>query len=255
VRYAPSSQLLQLTQNQQRPDFSNLFAIQNPNDDLYFTDIEVETIRQNFPYDDVLVRGAARKTVIDSQCLRVAHCVHISCHGSFNFMSPLESALVLADAYTDKYLDLEKCLILGEIFGLDLSQCRLVTLSACETGLTDPTSLSDEYIGLSSAFLYAGSLSVVSSLWAVNDLSTAFLMIKFYQNLWAGASVAVALNQAQLWLRDVTSEKLKRWIEENRLMLSPTHKINIRRLMSWFEDDEQPFREPFYWAAFCAVGQ
>lgn len=90
------------------------------------------------------------------------------------------------------------CLSLGEIFGLDLSQCRLVTLSACETGLTDFRSITDEYIGLPSIFLYAGSPTVVSSLWTVNDLSTAFLMIEFYQNMRAGNSVVLALNKAQL---------------------------------------------------------
>nr|MDJ0632476.1 CHAT domain-containing protein [Xenococcaceae cyanobacterium MO_188.B29] len=83
----------------------------------------------------------------------------------------------------------------------DLRQSRLTVLSACETGLTDFRSLTDEYIGLPSGFLYAGSPNVVSSLWAVNDLSTAFLMIKLYQNLQDKDfhdSVPIALNQAQL---------------------------------------------------------
>jgi CHAT domain-containing protein len=90
-------------------------------------------------------------------------------------------------------------------------------------------SLSDEYIGLPSGFLYAGSSSVVSSLWKVNDLSTAFLMIKFYQNLSAGVSVAVSLNQAQLWLKHLTKGDLETWIEENQLPLDPTVMIPIRR--------------------------
>jgi CHAT domain-containing protein len=108
---------------------------------------------------------------------------------------------------------LERCLTLGEIFGLNLSQCRLVTLSACETGLTDPTSLSDEYIGLPSGFLYAGSPSVVSSLWTISYISTAFLITKFYNDLQQGVSVAVALNQAQRWLRDATGDELQQWME------------------------------------------
>ena len=79
--------------------------------------------------------------------------------------------------------DLDKCLTLDKIFALKLEKCRLVTLSACETGLIDFNNTSDEYIGLPSGFLLAGSPSVVSSLWKVNDLSTSFLMIKFYENL------------------------------------------------------------------------
>jgi hypothetical protein len=49
----------------------------------------------------------------------------------------------------------------------------------CETGLSDPSSTSDEYIGLPSGFLKAGSSSIVSSLWSVDDFATALLMIRF----------------------------------------------------------------------------
>jgi CHAT domain-containing protein len=145
VRYAPSCQLLQLTQSWKRTNFSNLFGVQNPTLDLAYSDIEMATIEQAFhPHTEILVKADARKEAISNQRLQAAHCVHFACHGIFNLESPLHSALVLANADLNE-LDLERCLTLGEIFGLDLSECRLVTLSACETGLTDPTSLSDEY--------------------------------------------------------------------------------------------------------------
>ena len=70
---------------------------------------------------------------------------------------------------------------------------RLVVLSACETGLIDFKNSSDEYIGLPSGFLYAGRSSVVSHLSTVGDLSTAFLMIKFFQNLQAATNISVPL--------------------------------------------------------------
>ncbi|MEC4817730.1 MAG: CHAT domain-containing tetratricopeptide repeat protein, partial [Scytonema sp. PMC 1069.18] len=266
VRYAPSSQLLQLTQNQQHTDFSHLFAVQNPTGDLRFSDVEVEILRQNFTYQDVLVREAAQKTAIKNQRLRTAHCVHFACHSQFNLQNPLCTPIVLAGAVSRKFvelerdifgraIELEKCLILAEVFGLDLSQCRLVNLSACETAWTDYTSFSDEYIGLSSGFIYAGSPSVVCSLWSVNDLATAFLMIKFYNLLQSSASVVLALNQAQLWLRCVTMAELENWIEENQLPLRPTIKIVLRRLFHQIPDDTRLFKEPYWWAGFCAVGQ
>ncbi len=133
--------------------------------------LEVETIRSFFSstHTQVLVKQEATKTALDAyQNLPLVHCGHFSCHGYFNVASSLESALLLAN---------NERLTLGEIFQLSLTQCRLVTLSACETGLTDFRSFSDEYIGLPSGFLFAGSPSVVSSLWTVSDLSTAFLMI------------------------------------------------------------------------------
>lgn len=152
-------------------------------------------------------------------------------------------------------IDLEKCLTLGEIFALNLEKCRLVTLSACETGLTEFTTLTDEYISLPSGFLYAGSPNVVSSLWTVNDFSTAFLMIKFYQNLDRCNSVVVALNQAQLWLRNITKKELLAWIKEKQLIRDRTIKMKLIRQFKKISDSSQPFKKPYYWAAFCATGQ
>ena len=212
-----------------------------------FTDIEVETIPRFFNQAYVLIKADATKAAIDNQRLRTANCVHFSCHGYFNFESPLESALLLAD---------EQPLTFGEILALDLSQCRLVTLSASESGLTDFTSFSDEYIGLPAAFLYAGSPSVVSSLWEPSDLSTAFLMIKFYENLLNQIKVAVALNQAQLWLRDVTRQDFIVWLNNLALEVkTKTHQMTIEDLLSLYAPNEKPFGQPFHWAAFCAIGQ
>jgi CHAT domain-containing protein len=252
VRYAPSCQLLQLTQSWKRTNFSHLFGVQNPTLDLAYSDIEMSIIRQAFhPHSEILVKADARKEAISNQRLQAAHCIHFACHGIFDLESPLHSALVLADADL-KAFELKSCLTLGEIFGLDLSQCRLVTLSACETGLTDPTSLSDEYIGLPSGFLYAGSPNVVSSLWTISDISTALLIAKFYNDLQQGVSVAAALNQSQRWVRDATGDELQQWIEEQQLPLNPTLKMSLQRRL---RQNRYPFQSPFYWAAFCAVGK
>ena len=68
-----------------------------------------------------------------------------------------------------------------EIFGMDL-KASLIVLSACETGLGKLSS-GDELVGLTRAFIYAGTPSVVASLWSVEDSSTAQLMASFYKNL------------------------------------------------------------------------
>jgi CHAT domain-containing protein len=84
-----------------------------------------------------------------------------------------------------------------EIFGMDL-QASLVVLSACETGLGKLSS-GDELVGLTRAFIYAGTPSVVASLWKVEDSSTAALMASFYKNLKTMSKVD-SLRQAQLQL-------------------------------------------------------
>lgn len=260
VRYAPSCQLLQLTQNQEQSNFDRLLAIQNPTKDLGYTSVEVGTIQRYFHHTDVFVENAAKKAtlvevkikdnetreVVQNSQLSLANCIHFSCHGEFNFESPLDSALLLADG---------ERLTLGEIFDIDLSQCRLVTLSACETGLTNYKIISDEYVGIPSAFLYAGSPSVVSSLWTVQNVSTAFLMIKFYENLSLNETVEIALNQAQLWLRNLTKKELQEWISKNQISLDETLKMSLRRRLHKISDNEQPFKSPFHWAAFCAIGK
>ena len=273
VSYAPSVQLLQLTQKQSKPSLTNLFSVQDPTEDLKFTNLEVTAIRSQFiPHDDVLVGKAASRELLTKERLAKANSTHFSCHGYFNFENPELSALLMAGSKLEaekgegnqqqekRYLpsreggsiDLDKCLTLGDIFGLDLRNCRLVTLSACETGLTDFKSLSDEYVGLPSGFLFAGSPSVVSSLWAVNDLSTSFLMIKFYHNLQEIDSVPVALNQAQLWLRAVTKQELEEWV--NQLDLSEGEIFEIEAALLEHPPEACPFNSPYYWGAFCAVG-
>jgi CHAT domain-containing protein/predicted LPLAT superfamily acyltransferase len=296
IRYAPSFQLLQLVEQRQRltPTSPHLFAIQNPTRDLRYTDIEVETIERTFnPNTHILKKNDATKTAFTQvqTILRNAHYAHFSCHGAFNFDSPLHSALILAESviananlpsnadsfreptpatntryqpwYNNQVFDIQKSLTLQDIFeSLDLPDCRLVTLSACETGLTNFNSLTDEYIGFASGFLYAGSLCVVCSLWNVDDFATAFLMIQFYQNLrmlWTNpdlshanySTVAKALNEAQCWLRQVTKTDLQTWMQP--LNLDQRQIKNIEWRLRRYNDP--PFHNPEYWAAFCAVGK
>ena len=82
-----------------------------------------------------------------------------------------------------------------DIVGLDL-KASLVVLSGCETAL-GKMSRGDELVGLTRAFIYAGTPSVVASLWKVDDASTAQLMSSFYRNLKTKSKVE-SLRQAQL---------------------------------------------------------
>jgi CHAT domain-containing protein len=244
-----------------------LVAIENPNQDLPFTEVEVTALRTHFKEDTVYRHQAARKNQIDFQDL---HCLHWAGHGYFDLDKPDNSGLVLADAFlstpTDparhrltprgNYLDMTKCLTLPDIFTLPLDHCRLVTLSACETGWSDPKSSTDEYIGLPSAFLYAGATNVVNSLWQVNDLATAWLMIKFYQNYRQDStSVAKALNEAQKWLRGLTKRALREWLEESPITLTLNQRAELEDNLSRCGEDEKPYQGVYYWGGFCAVGR
>jgi len=277
VQYAPSCQVLQLLQNREHVNFSHFFAIQNPTNDLDFTDLEVETISSYFPETTILAREQATKATFNDALERLssAHCFHFSGHSFWDFSSPLHSALVLSQnsGQTDSshrayipvpssfqpesnrpYLDLENCLTLTEIYNLNLNQCRLVALSGCETALTGFSRTTDEFIGFPSAFLYAGATNVVGSLWSPNDISAAFIMIKFYDNLSKGLPIVVALNQAQLWLKNVTAQEFLKWADQFNYF-SFIQKEGIEDYVSRYKSAEKPFTNPFYWAAFTVIGK
>jgi CHAT domain-containing protein len=275
VSYAPSCQLLRFPQNNTTTEFADFFAIQNPTGDLPYTDIEVETIHKAFNPNHILKKSKATvdalKTPPTADYFQLARWLHFSSHGYFNFNEPEKSALQLARSSNppqdlpnerllqvsrDVEIDLSNCLTLEDIFLLNLPNCRLVTLSACETGLTDSTSTSDEYIGLPSGFIRAGAASVVSSLWAVNDFSTALLMIKFYDNLQnLTPNVPSALNQAQQWIRQVTQVELLQWLD-SIIYIDVQQKQKIQeQLQLNYKPEQQPFKKPYSWAAFCAMGE
>lgn len=92
-----------------------------------------------------------------------------------------------------------------EAAGLDLSQTRLVVLSACDTG-TGLQSRGQEVQGLRWGFRASGAQALVTSLWRSNDVATRKLMKNFYSELLSSAqrgeadvlSGAAALRAAQL---------------------------------------------------------
>ncbi len=107
--------------------------------------------------------------------------LHLSTHGYFNANNPLLSGLELEpDDSNDGLLEVH------EILNLSLD-ADLVTLSACETGLSsgyfNQIPAGDEFVGLSRAFLLAGSHSVLATLWEVDDRSTVAFMEGFYRHL------------------------------------------------------------------------
>lgn len=117
--------------------------------------------------------------------LAVADVLHLACHAEFRADNPAFSALHLADGP----------LTLRDAAALPLAG-RLVTLSACETGLST-VAPGDEQLGLVRGFLLAGAPTVVASLWTVDDAATAALMAGFYRRVRGGQAPAEALRGAQ----------------------------------------------------------
>jgi CHAT domain-containing protein len=195
---------------------------------------------------EALTDGTATKEAV-TQAVGGSAFLHLSCHGSFGWQEARESALYLAN---------DEPLPLREILNLRLEQMRLVTLSACETGITDWRETPDEFVGLPAAFIQAGAPAVVSSLWVVDDRSTALLMERFYKNhLERDMPFPEALREAQLWLRDATREELGEYYEAMlRVRLPEKVASEEAAKMMLGDPDDRPYTSPFYWAAFTYTG-
>lgn len=89
-----------------------------------------------------------------------------------------------------------------ELVGVNLEKCKLMTLSACETGRGQEIT-GQGVLGLRAAIMSGGVRSVLMSMWKVSDESTTRLMDEFYKNLWIKhMSAAEALRQAQLSMKN-----------------------------------------------------
>ena len=86
----------------------------------------------------------------------------------------------------------------ADIFTLE-TDAKLVVLYACNTAGGE-ISQGYELVGMSRAFMYAGSPVAVASLWKVSDASTAKLMSYFYSEIKKGNSAGQAMREAQLKL-------------------------------------------------------
>jgi CHAT domain-containing protein len=101
---------------------------------------------------------------------------------------------------------------------------------------------------------------VVSSLWAVGDLSTVLLMERFYIDHLGGTSAPAALRQAQIWLRGATARELaerfaiERAKPDEQRQMPYEQASEAWRRFARMSPDERPFASPVYWAAFMFSG-
>jgi tetratricopeptide (TPR) repeat protein len=180
-----------------------LFGVPNPA--IPRVQGEIDALAELFGSARVFAGDAATEKAFREQSPE-ADIIHLASHAVFREDNPLFSAIQLADSWISLY----------DLYSLRL-RAVLVTLSACATGLSQVLA-GDELVGLTRGFFQAGAASVVVSLWAVNDASTAVLMERFYRVLERGAGPAAAMRTAQTELR-------------------------------------REYPHPYYWAPFLVVGR
>jgi CHAT domain-containing protein/tetratricopeptide (TPR) repeat protein len=150
---------------------------------------EIHTLSGLFPDAITLLGKAATRSNL-MKFAPQARFLHLASHSYFRRDNPMFSFLQLADSPLHFY----------NLLDLQL-QAEMVTLSACHTGM-NMVFPGDELHGLMRGFLYAGAPSLVASLWAANDISTAQFMGEMYSRIGVGDTKRQAIRAAQLAIKD-----------------------------------------------------
>ncbi len=140
--------------------------------------------------------------------------IHLACHGFFNDSQPLLSGIDLPPGPAQ-----DRQTFVSDLFGARLGS-SLVTVSACESGLSEFTQ-ADELLGLSRSILHAGAAATMLSLWQVADASTCWLMENFY---WHYA--------------------------QNRQSKTRSLQLAMQAVKA-----QEEHAHPFYWAPFVVMGE
>ena len=263
ISYLPSIQVgINLLAHPTNPE-NRLLSIENPdsiqtNDDgtvtkfppLTAAEAESELICRLYPQTTRRHKNQTTLPQVTAQLNQPHSVLHFTGHGYYNFKQPLQSALALSQA--DR-------LTLNEIIKLDLSTYDLACLCACETAIAGNQTITTEYIGIVSAFLYAGVAKVVSTLWTVESVASAVLMVEFHHRRLTGKPENQALSEAKHWLRTASVAELSRWYQQQMDALPDDHSLRpwlCDRLdeLATMKSDSIPYENPYFWAAFTLTG-
>ena len=207
--YVPSMGVYELSMLKRKKEKTlNIISFGDATKSLPFVRFELDSIKKAIPWASIVEDDSAYETTLKEHGPKY-NILHFAGHGRFDFLNPNGSYLIMKeDKKNDGFLTVR------EIYDLH-SDYDLVVLSACQTGL-NKISKSDELLGMSRAFLFAGTHSLIASLWEIEDKSTAMLMENFYNHI-KKYTFSEALRKAKM--------------------------SNLRK-----------FHHPYYWSAFIPIG-
>jgi len=187
------------------PDYSSLPKLA----ELSLATNEIENIKSIYETEGGVVgRPFLKENASESNFWRLAkhkkstgNILHVTCHGTFDFVDPMNSALLLTD---------------GKIDASEIARFRIeyneVILSACSTGHR-PTEVQgipisgDDILGLPGAFLECGARSVLVSIPVARENVALDFMTIYHENRAEGKSPLDALRETQIkMLNDATHE-------------------------------------------------
>jgi CHAT domain-containing protein len=172
---------------------SSLLAFGDPDRTLPHAEEEARSVAKMFGVP-AFIGNDATESRLRSEAGRAGF-LHVAAHARYDALRPLFSHIDLAPSGSDEPADGK--LHVYEVYDLDLASTRLIVLSACETALGQRSD-GDDLVAFTRAFLMAGAPAVMTTLWSVDDSSTAELVVEFYERMRKGSPPAKALQEAQI---------------------------------------------------------
>jgi CHAT domain-containing protein/tetratricopeptide (TPR) repeat protein len=244
LHYAPAGAVLQFTAPKKRPDartgpmlvvadpaLPKQTKLDRPLPRLPGARTEAAAIAQIVPairlttlQDAVATEARTREAVAGKAVL------HFATHAIVRDDDPFASFLALGPSSSETGGDGR--LTSQEVYRLDLN-ADLVVLSACRSAAGSVTG--DGISAFARAFIYAGTASIVASVWDVADEPTNRLLPDFYKTWYAGQSKSRALRSAQLrLLRDLRAGRVR--------ITTPAGEVSVPE-------------HPVFWAGFVLFGE
>ena len=186
------------------PVFANKERSETP---LLNTIDELNAIKNEMPEGKYYLKGDATFSRFKKE-MDKARIIHIASHAHANSPGGMPPQIEFFDS----------TLFLNEIYAMHTNP-GLVVLSACETGI-GIIDKSEGAMSLARGFYYAGAKNIITSLWSVDDRSTALLFSDFYKGL-SGNDYALALYHAK---------------------------------QNYLKNANETTASPYYWAGFIHIG-
>jgi CHAT domain-containing protein len=280
IRSVPSLSLLYLLGEREhsRSDSTNQILVAglrkypNLSNYLFWAGTEVARIAEIYQVEPL------RDEAVDQHFIhqfKYSQIIHYSGHGNYISSSDIDSHDKISLNFYHQNLSASQILN----GALDNPTARAMILSACLTGRGDLTISGNEVLGMERALFHAGLSALLTTLWNVDDFSTALLMIKFH-SIWKNSdntlsTMSTALNQSQIWLKNLTWKQLKqdfpeieeeilRYIRHCEVLVDGGFRDRNEEQIEYYKEKvlpalaSQSLRKPFgdsrFWAAFQIKG-
>jgi CHAT domain-containing protein/tetratricopeptide (TPR) repeat protein len=250
VRYAPAAAFISVGSRraeQRKSKDRRLVALGDPTQDLPASRPEVEEIAQLFDDATCALGQEATWSFLRANAPSADY-LHLACHASGGLFDDSETLFALAD----------QLVTIPQLSDVRFD-ARLVTVSACQSALSNIQRMPEELVSIGTAMFSMGAACVIASLWPVNDAATAMLMTELYRGIiQGGLRPPAALRRAQLWLQGLAHADVLEFLRNHPRLAGEFERRQESdaavEAVRGSDASQRPFAHAYFWAGFIATG-